>query len=98
MPLVNLPPHTLPICLILLARLDQQLRTMARAAQVALEVLPATVRLERAVCVGAAVRAERLGTTTSVSRFRPIEKREERRKVLPGAFARAWTGCSSLRT
>ena len=95
MPLINLPPHTLPVRLVLLARLDQQLGTVARAAQVALEVLPATVGLERAVCVGAAVRAERLH---NISIHIQAGWGREGGMNLPDAFARAWTGYSSLRT
>lgn len=96
MPLVNLPPHALPVRLVLFARLDQQLRAVARAAQVALEVLPAAVGLERAVCEGAAVRAERLPSITSVSGYRLIWFCGG--GDLPGASSRAWTGCSSPRT
>lgn len=57
-PLIDLLPHTVPVAFILFATLDKQFWTVPRAAQMALEILPATVGLECAVCVGAAVGAE----------------------------------------
>ena len=60
MPLVNLAAYTFAIQLILVARFDEQLRTVARAAEMALQIFPPTVGFERTVYMGTAVRTESL--------------------------------------
>jgi hypothetical protein len=57
MPLLNLVPHIFSIHLVRLAPFLQQLRAMPAPSQVPLEILPPAVRLERAIEMGAAVRA-----------------------------------------
>ena len=56
-PVVDLPPNAFSITLVLVARLHQQLRTMTRATQVSLEVLPSAVGLEGAVRMRAPIRS-----------------------------------------
>ena len=60
MPLLNLAPHALPIFLVPLTALLQQLLTMARAPQMALQILPATVGFKRASGLRTAVGPQRL--------------------------------------
>lgn len=61
MPLLSLPPYVVPVCPILLASLDQKVRTVITATEVTLQILPATVGLERTSRMGAAIGTERLG-------------------------------------
>jgi hypothetical protein len=58
MPIVNLAAHTLAIQFVLVACLDEQLWAVTRAAEMTLQILPATVGFEGAVCLGTAVGTE----------------------------------------
>jgi len=60
MPLLNLAPHALAILPIPLTTLLQQLLAMSGAPQMALQVLPATVGLERTSGLRTAVGPQRL--------------------------------------
>jgi hypothetical protein len=60
MPLVDFPPHTFPVGFVFFACLDEQFGAMTGAAEMSLQILPAAVRFEGAVCVGTAVWAEGL--------------------------------------
>ena len=71
--IVNLAPHGLAIGFVRFAALDQKFWTVARAAEVALEVFPATVWLEGAPWVDTTVWTERLdmGISTDTLWFLP---------------------------
>jgi hypothetical protein len=60
-PLFRLALHVLAVRLRLIAALDQQLRVVARAAQVPFEILPAAVGLKSAAWLGTSVGPESLG-------------------------------------
>lgn len=59
-PVVDFAAHALAVELVLVACLDEELWTVAGAAEMALEILPATVGFEGAVGLGAAVGTQSL--------------------------------------